>query len=144
MNQTVINRVFPALLPEVANELTTHKSLDIFDCMGGVNLTHPELIADGCHPNAAGECGTGWGRATCFLRRHVRSAPQNSRVSQATRSSLSASRLRWDYNGGVGAAAGEASNYGQWGVARWRVSTSNRRGRPFPIQPPINCAHDVL
>ena len=54
MNQTVINRVFPALLPEIANELTTHNTLDIFNCMGGVNLTHPELIADGCHPNADG------------------------------------------------------------------------------------------
>jgi hypothetical protein len=54
MNQTVINEIFPALLPEIASELTAHKTLDIFDCMGGVNLTHPELIADGCHPNAAG------------------------------------------------------------------------------------------
>ena len=54
MNQTVINEIFPATLPEIANELTTHKTLDIFNCMGGVNLTHPELIADGCHPNAAG------------------------------------------------------------------------------------------
>ena len=54
MNQTVINHIFPAKLPEIANELTKHLSLDIFDCMGGVNLTHPELIADGCHPNAAG------------------------------------------------------------------------------------------
>ena len=54
MNQTVINEIFPAALPEIANELTTHKTLDIFNCMGGVNLTHPELIADGCHPNAAG------------------------------------------------------------------------------------------
>ena len=54
MNQTVINHIFPALLPEIAAELTSHAPLDIFDCMGGVNLTHPELIADGCHPNAAG------------------------------------------------------------------------------------------
>lgn len=55
MNQTVINDLFPVLLPEVARQMTPlHKPLDIFNCMGGVNLTHPELIADGCHPNAAG------------------------------------------------------------------------------------------
>ena len=54
MNQTVINDIFPAVLPEIASELTVHKTLDIFNCMGGKGLTHPELIADGCHPNAAG------------------------------------------------------------------------------------------
>ena len=59
--------MFPALLPEIANELTAHKSLDIFNCMGGVNLTHPELIADGCHPNAAGEHGAGRVRAACII-----------------------------------------------------------------------------
>ena len=65
MNQTVINKIFPALLPEIANELTTHKTLDIFNCMGGVNLTHPELIADGCHPNAAGCVAFGIARGMC-------------------------------------------------------------------------------
>ena len=54
MNQTVINKIFPALVPVLATENTPNHALDIFDCMGGVNLTHPELIADGCHPNAAG------------------------------------------------------------------------------------------
>ena len=54
MNQTVINDIFPALVPEIASEMTKHAALDIFDCMGGKGLTHPELIADGCHPNAAG------------------------------------------------------------------------------------------
>lgn len=55
MNQTVINHVFPVILPQIAAaDAPKHKPLDIFDCMGGVNLTHPELIADGCHPNAAG------------------------------------------------------------------------------------------
>ena len=55
MNQTVINHIFPVIVPQIAAaDAPKHKSLDIFDCMGGVNLTHPELIADGCHPNAAG------------------------------------------------------------------------------------------
>ena len=54
MNQTVINTIFPKLVPEIANELTPNPPLDMFDCMGGAGLTHPELIADGCHPNAAG------------------------------------------------------------------------------------------
>jgi hypothetical protein len=47
MSQDVINNLFPAVLPVMATENTPNKALDIFTCMGGKNLTHPELIADG-------------------------------------------------------------------------------------------------
>lgn len=85
MNHTVINYVFPAILPQSERGVGGHQcvqqayaplpfiararslppavaaadtpgnaALDIFDCMGGVNMTDPQLFADGCHPNAAG------------------------------------------------------------------------------------------
>ena len=55
MNGTVINAIFPAVLPVIASENTpNHLPLDIFSCMGGASLSHPELFGDGCHPNAQG------------------------------------------------------------------------------------------
>ena len=60
MNHTVINVVFPDIIPRLIAPTNTpkHKSLDIFNCMGGVGMTHPEWIADGCHPvrRVAGAC----------------------------------------------------------------------------------------
>ena len=98
MNQTVINEIFPALLPEIASELTAHKTLDIFDCMGGVNLTHPELIADGCHPNAAGCQSLGRSasaRPPTRPHRRVQTAPTPQISSSPTASrSRSASEAR--------------------------------------------------
>eukprot|EP00756_Hemistasia_phaeocysticola_P059450 Hpha_TRINITY_DN36222_c0_g1::TRINITY_DN36222_c0_g1_i1::g.83299::m.83299 len=55
MNQTVINKQFPTLIPEIgkANGLTT-APIDVFDALGGAKLAHPEWSADGCHPNDDG------------------------------------------------------------------------------------------
>ena len=53
MNHTVINYIFPVIVPQIAAADTPkHAPLDMFDCMGGVKLTHPELFADGCHVSA--------------------------------------------------------------------------------------------
>jgi len=54
MNHTVINQIFPVIVPQIAAANTRNKALDIFDCMGGAAMSDPQWIADGCHPNAAG------------------------------------------------------------------------------------------
>ena len=63
MNHTVMNVVLPDIVPRIIAPATSrHPALDIFDCMGGAGMTHPEWIADGCHPNAAGYAAL----AKCF------------------------------------------------------------------------------
>jgi acyl-CoA thioesterase-1 len=55
MNQTVINHIFPQLIPNINKQNSLPKeSINVFDALGGVALSHPEYIADGCHPNQAG------------------------------------------------------------------------------------------
>ena len=63
MNQTVINHMFPQIIPDIAKseELKDAdvKVIDVFNMMGGVGLTHYEHFCDGqncdaCHPNDAG------------------------------------------------------------------------------------------
>lgn len=58
MNATVINHVFPHLIPRIANA-TGATSIDVFGALGGVSLSTPELFCDyqscdACHPNDAG------------------------------------------------------------------------------------------
>ena len=55
MNQTVINDVFPVLIPHInaINQLP-HAAIDVFDALGGAALKHPGWTADGCHPNDVG------------------------------------------------------------------------------------------
>ena len=60
-NQTVINEIFPELIPNLAKNLSLgdDKVIDIFSAMGGAGLDHYELFCDGqncdpCHPNDAG------------------------------------------------------------------------------------------
>ena len=55
MNQTVINVVFPKLIPSInAQNKLPHAAIDVFDALGGAALAHPEWSADGCHPNDVG------------------------------------------------------------------------------------------
>lgn len=61
MNQTVINEVFPSLIPEIAKELnlTKDRVISIYDAMGGSDLDKWQYFCDGqncdqCHPNDAG------------------------------------------------------------------------------------------
>ena len=61
MNQTVINGVFPKLIPDIARQLGLgdDKIINMFEIMGGENLESYELFCDGqncdqCHPNDAG------------------------------------------------------------------------------------------
>jgi len=55
MNQTVINSIFPVLLPKINSENhLPHHAIDIFNAMGGHDLTDPTWFADGCHPNNYG------------------------------------------------------------------------------------------
>lgn len=53
MSQSVINEIFPTLIPRIVQE-TCANGIDIFSTMGGAQLQHPELIDDYCHPNDAG------------------------------------------------------------------------------------------
>ena len=55
MNQTVINDVFPTLIPSInAHNALPHPAIDVFGALGGAKLQHPEWSADGCHPNDVG------------------------------------------------------------------------------------------
>eukprot|EP01065_Artemidia_motanka_P050257 TRINITY_DN8553_c0_g1_i1.p2 TRINITY_DN8553_c0_g1~~TRINITY_DN8553_c0_g1_i1.p2 ORF type:complete len:286 (+),score=92.71 TRINITY_DN8553_c0_g1_i1:62-919(+) len=55
MNQTVINDVFPGLMPRInAHNKLPYKAIDVFNALGGKALSHPEWSSDGCHPNDAG------------------------------------------------------------------------------------------
>ena len=59
MNATVINHIFPHLIPRIANETGANGVIDVFDALGGATLNAPELFCnyqscDACHPNDAG------------------------------------------------------------------------------------------
>ena len=56
MNQTVINDVYPTLIPNIAKQLNIPDNhiVDLFKFMGGKNLTMPDMFIDGCHPNDNG------------------------------------------------------------------------------------------
>jgi lysophospholipase L1-like esterase len=55
LSQTVINQFLPKLIPRINSENgLPHRSIDIFDAMGGASLSQPGLIADGVHPNKRG------------------------------------------------------------------------------------------
>ena len=54
MNQTVINDIFPKLIPEIASEISANGVIDLFQAFGGTNLTMSNFLADGCHPNDQG------------------------------------------------------------------------------------------
>ena len=59
MNATVINHIFPSLIPRIANETGATGVIDVFDALGGALLNAPELFCDyqscdACHPNDAG------------------------------------------------------------------------------------------
>ncbi|KAJ4458877.1 putative sialate O-acetylesterase [Paratrimastix pyriformis] len=53
MQQSVINTVFPELIPQIAADHGL-PTIDIFNYMGGAALTQPDLFADGCHPTPEG------------------------------------------------------------------------------------------
>jgi len=50
MNQTVINVLFPVLIPSIAKSAGNVSVIDVFDALGGANLTQPGITCDGCHP----------------------------------------------------------------------------------------------
>jgi acyl-CoA thioesterase-1 len=53
MNQTVINEIYPKLIPEIAKQANINGAhiVDLFGRMGGKDLSMPDLFFDGCHPN---------------------------------------------------------------------------------------------
>ena len=61
MNQTVINEVFPKIIPSLGQNLGLDEDhiIDIFSAMGGTEMNQFELFCDGqncdaCHPNDSG------------------------------------------------------------------------------------------
>ena len=51
MNKTVINGVLPWLLPQIASGSAAEPAvIDLFDALGGKNLSQPGITCDGCHP----------------------------------------------------------------------------------------------
>jgi acyl-CoA thioesterase-1 len=53
MNTTLINKVVHDLVPQIA-EANGLDWISIYDLLGGDELLHAELIADGCHPSNLG------------------------------------------------------------------------------------------
>eukprot|EP01116_Phalansterium_solitarium_P021914 TRINITY_DN7034_c0_g2_i1.p1 TRINITY_DN7034_c0_g2~~TRINITY_DN7034_c0_g2_i1.p1 ORF type:complete len:223 (+),score=45.89 TRINITY_DN7034_c0_g2_i1:215-883(+) len=49
MSSTVINQIFPQMIPKLAAQ-TNVGVIDVFDALGGANLTQPGITCDGCHP----------------------------------------------------------------------------------------------
>ena len=49
VNKTVINEVYPVLIPQIAKDLgiADDHVLNLFEIMGGANLTKYELFCDG-------------------------------------------------------------------------------------------------
>lgn len=57
MNQTLVNEVYPDMLSTFFKDdlgIPADHIIDLFARMGGHTLQHPELFADGCHPNDQG------------------------------------------------------------------------------------------
>eukprot|EP00727_Mastigamoeba_balamuthi_P007785 m51a1_g3627 putative xylananse (429) ;mRNA; r:123247-127583 len=54
MNGTVINEVLPRLVPRIAWAAGATPLTGGFSLLGGAALARPDLILDGCHPNAEG------------------------------------------------------------------------------------------
>ena len=56
MNQTVINFIYPTLIPEIARNcyINDDHIIDLFNAMGTSSLLMPDMFADGCHPNNNG------------------------------------------------------------------------------------------
>jgi len=50
MNETVINEIFPVLLPEIASVSGATGVIDVFSALGGAALSQPGITCDGCHP----------------------------------------------------------------------------------------------
>lgn len=50
MNSTVINSEFPVLLRQIASQAGVAGVIDVFNALGGANLTQPGITCDGCHP----------------------------------------------------------------------------------------------
>jgi len=50
MNQTVINQIFPQMIPTIVQQGGADGIIDVFNALGGVNLSQPGITCDGCHP----------------------------------------------------------------------------------------------
>lgn len=51
MSPKVINTIFPSLIPRIAAAGPAGTGvIDVFNALGGVNLTQPNITCDGCHP----------------------------------------------------------------------------------------------
>jgi hypothetical protein len=55
INATVVNRVLPLIVPAVAAQSAAEKpAIDVFNALGGANLTLPGVECDGSHPTQPG------------------------------------------------------------------------------------------
>eukprot|EP00727_Mastigamoeba_balamuthi_P007786 m51a1_g3628 putative xylanase (224) ;mRNA; r:129117-129865 len=54
MNRTVVNEVLPRLVPHIARAAGATPLTGVYHLFGGAALARPDLILDGCHPNARG------------------------------------------------------------------------------------------
>eukprot|EP00755_Sulcionema_specki_P040118 Sspe_Gene.114101::Locus_99365_Transcript_1_1_Confidence_1.000_Length_854::g.114101::m.114101 len=61
IDQNITNHVLPVLVPQIAAKAGLTTPIDVFNGMGGVNLTHHDWFwgngSYGCHPNKAGYAG---------------------------------------------------------------------------------------
>ena len=56
MIQSVTHEVYPKKIKEIAEKcsIPAEQVIDIFEAMGGPELTDPSYFWDNCHPNAVG------------------------------------------------------------------------------------------
>jgi len=54
MNATIINQIFPQLIPQIAKDNSLSTPIDIFNALGGATLNQPGITCDGCHPTDKG------------------------------------------------------------------------------------------
>jgi len=50
MNSTVINSIFPVMVPQIAQKGGADGIIDVFTALGGATLSQPGITCDGCHP----------------------------------------------------------------------------------------------
>jgi lysophospholipase L1-like esterase len=57
IQQNVINKIYPKIIPKLAFEelnFDQGQIINLFEAIGGENLTRPEFFDDFCHPNNEG------------------------------------------------------------------------------------------
>lgn len=141
MNATIINEIFPTLIPQLADRLNATGVIDIFSALGGRELKAPELLCNyqsaaaasrretrPTPPRAAARPWTPAGRSVSelYATQAATSATRTTRATTATRASCSTS----SFTGPVWAFSMATARVGSpYGSRRRRSSGGVHTGR---------------